>query len=1059
MKKLLAIILSIVMAISMLPFTAFAYDGTVKDIDLVRNTNTDVYFEVDGYWTTDTEGERYFNYSGFIGQGTGDVFTITDNDDVEHYYVCKYIDDEYIMCEAEYDEEEAEYNFIEDGDSFNYDEIQMIDEQDQPGKHFTLGDDNYYTIEYKGVRKDIPVSVVVNPVDAINFIPVSPVKIVENTGGEWRLDPYNNDEQFYYYEPPQFKAGDVLEVTFKGDENPTVYTYRNDNEYDGFYNSEDEELEGSIYTSRYSYERWTIEDGGEYRIIYSGRESAVKVEIIENTVTAIDYQRSGKDEYIEGDTRYDPYDNAYYYEHPYFREGDILTVYEGETATKYFCRRDEETWRYFFETEEGDKRIECDPKSGVSIDDNQRENSWTIGGENNEFYISYMGYTKTLYATIKENPVASITYTRAEPDKYIFEQDGWEDDGIFMYWLRMADEGDILSVTDKKGKTTSYTCTWNDEEDCREFVAESGEVIPEKDVDIYSDQRNHPWTIGSNNEITVTYSGCKYTIYATVEEDPVASIEYQRAEPAEYFENTNGWENDGIWRYEEPYFLEGDTITVYFTNGTSRTYTYRYYEGIGYTTFAASESEELDGVRRESNQEETPWTIGGDNIYYVSYHGKKSAPQKVTIKKNTVTGIDIVKAKPIVLFEGDTRERYSPMRDEMIDAYEVPYFENGDKLIVHDSEKGDIEYVYTFNEADGEWYFKNGDELIDRREIYVYDNQEYTPWEKDGENNFYTVEYLGKTAKVYVSIIESGVLSIEYTVANPERLILLEENEQNGRWQENQGEPFFFYDNFSKGYVDDTLTVNYSDGTSSVFTVKFDGAPGGTGVYLENDKGERISQEEVTFNDNQWDEPWFVDEECFYTVKYKGASFDIPVTIVHDYEKEVVAPTCTKEGCTRYTCKACGEEYEEDHKDALGHKSDKGTVTTKPTYTKEGVKTYKCERCGKTLKKEKIAKLEKKANPIKASGKTVNLKLKDVKSKAQTIKKSKAYSISKAKGTVTFAKSSGNKAITVDKKTGSIKVKKGLKKGTYKVKIKVKAAGTTEYKAKTVTVTVKVVIK
>ena len=71
---------------------------------------------------------------------------------------------------------------------------------------------------------------------------------------------------------------------------------------------------------------------------------------------------------------------------------------------------------------------------------------------------------------------------------------------------------------------------------------------------------------------------------------------------------------------------------------------------------------------------------------------------------------------------------------------------------------------------------------------------------------------------------------------------------------------------------------------------------------------------------------------------------------------------------------------------------------------------------------------------------------------------------SKAQGKVTYKKVSVikkkfAKKITVNKKTGKITVKKGLKKGTYKLKIKVTAAGTTAYKAGSKTVTVKIKVK
>lgn len=66
---------------------------------------------------------------------------------------------------------------------------------------------------------------------------------------------------------------------------------------------------------------------------------------------------------------------------------------------------------------------------------------------------------------------------------------------------------------------------------------------------------------------------------------------------------------------------------------------------------------------------------------------------------------------------------------------------------------------------------------------------------------------------------------------------------------------------------------------------------------------------------------------------------------------------------------------------------------------------------------------------------------------------------SKGQGTKTYYKVSGNKKITINKKTGKVTVKKKLKKGTYKVKVKVKAAGTANYKAVTRTITFKVRIR
>ncbi len=106
----------------------------------------------------------------------------------------------------------------------------------------------------------------------------------------------------------------------------------------------------------------------------------------------------------------------------------------------------------------------------------------------------------------------------------------------------------------------------------------------------------------------------------------------------------------------------------------------------------------------------------------------------------------------------------------------------------------------------------------------------------------------------------------------------------------------------------------------------------------------------------------------------------------HEYEQQVIAPTCTEQGYTINTCEVCGRSYTSDYKAALGHEPfelkstsptckvegktsgiqcarcqlilkvqepiakleheyDGGNITTQPTCTEEGVRTFKCRNC------------------------------------------------------------------------------------------------------------------
>lgn len=73
---------------------------------------------------------------------------------------------------------------------------------------------------------------------------------------------------------------------------------------------------------------------------------------------------------------------------------------------------------------------------------------------------------------------------------------------------------------------------------------------------------------------------------------------------------------------------------------------------------------------------------------------------------------------------------------------------------------------------------------------------------------------------------------------------------------------------------------------------------------------------------------------------------------------------------------------------------------------------------------------------------------------------SKSMTISGQKGKLTYAITSKGKlsGVKISKTAGTITVPKGTKKGTYKIKVKVTAAGNSNYKSgsKTVTITIKI---
>ena len=134
-----------------------------------------------------------------------------------------------------------------------------------------------------------------------------------------------------------------------------------------------------------------------------------------------------------------------------------------------------------------------------------------------------------------------------------------------------------------------------------------------------------------------------------------------------------------------------------------------------------------------------------------------------------------------------------------------------------------------------------------------------------------------------------------------------------------------------------------------------------------------------------------------------------------------------------------------------------GTATVKITPIK---KKYKGEI-------KKTFKITKGTNTLKVKGKKATVKYKKLKKKNQSLKVSKVIKVTKkGQGKLTYQlvsakKGSKNfkKKFSINKKNGKVTVKKGLKKGTYKLKVKVKASGNTTYKAGTRTVTVTIKVK
>ena len=231
--------------------------------------------------------------------------------------------------------------------------------------------------------------------------------------------------------------------------------------------------------------------------------------------------------------------------------------------------------------------------------------------------------------------------------------------------------------------------------------------------------------------------------------------------------------------------------------------------------------------------------------------------------------------------------------------------------------------------------------------------------------------------------------------------------------------------------------------------------------------------------------------------KCNEEQYDILLPLGHDWDEGKVTSesACAQHGTKEYKCKRDPSHTRTEFLPVLGHTwkeatyewagdnskviaqricdrdpahketetvNTSATVVKKATYTEKGKTKYTAKFKNSAFKAQTktvtdIPVLKKKANTVNVKAKNKTIKRKTLKKKAKTFK---LITVKNAKGNVTYkiagADKKSKKALTLNKKNGKIKVKKKAKKGTYKIKVTVTAAGTKEYKAGSKTVTVKI---
>ena len=907
----------------------------IQALSFIPKQPIELYLNTDGQWETDQNGDPYFRYYGVIRISDGDILRLTDNDGNDTDYI------------SHWNNQTQRREFISaDNDIIYESELRYVDDQEQT--HLMPGNENYFYVEYLGRRAAVPVSVLVNPVSAVKFIPVSAYEIFEESCGEWRQDGEGND--YYQYGAPDFRDGDVLRVTYSASGDTVDYTYsERDWEFlDADGNALD--TEDKLYRSVRGNWNKEAEDNVFYVFYYEVQSNPIPVSIVENNVASIRYTQSApRSCYFENGGRWETngYGQSYYrYDYPTVETDDVLSVTYTDDSTKDFVAKwDDDAWSHYFEAEDG----EILTFKEVHFYDRQYEEPYTPG-DGNCYFVEYQGRECSAPLSVLESPLQSIAYFPREPISCFFEASGrWEtnDNGDYFYYdCIFVSSGDVLEITYPDDSVKRFTGSWDYDSGEYFFVAEDGERIARDDVRMFDKQYDTPFSLGDGNCFYVTYLGKTCEVPVSVVESPVKAITFVPVSDYEIIEFSNGWWRDvngqQVYHYDIPDFREGDKLLVTAPDDSVTEYTYHLNEYGWSGGFFDSDNNPLpeeDKLETDSDWDKE-WSKGADdNFFRLRYYDVYSNDIAVQIVDNPIKEIRYTPVSPIVLFENANGHRDTELHRFI---YALPGMRAGDVLAVTDRADNVTEYV--LKQVGDEWFFEDADgKRIDEDEVRFDHNQDEVAWGL-GSDNFFTVEYHYVTTSVALEIIENPVTGILFV---PQQEIVIDEA-TGGRYAEGT----FIYD--PPVYTGDKFFVSYKTGETVEYVFDADA------MKFTSADNRVIDAYDCDVYTNQMMGGWSPDSDNNrFTIAYAGFEQTILVTIRERFEKQVVAPTCTSYGYTHHTNPATGESYNSDYIWGLGHDFSVQTMNehTLRSPASEGAPAtyyYTCARCGAISNEEDL---------------------------------------------------------------------------------------------------------
>ena len=776
--------------------------------------------------------------------------------------------------------------------------------------------------------------------------------------------------------------------------------------------------------------------------------------------------------------------------------GDVLQVNEFSEEDPKVCRfTPEEDGYYVFESaseESVDTFGIVYLKNGIDDyeeiaynDDSDKDSNFSVtfkAEKDKEYYLFAKPYSGTITAhvslSLTKSPISQMTFEPVSPYEYTEYRGGYwtEDDDDNEYYRYYIPDEEDFEDGDKLTLTISGTdVTYIFDKEEYAFVA-GEEKIKASSVYTNDTQKRNHWTPDKEtNSFELVYHGITTMVPVTLNPSNITSISYKPIEDYVYLEHDIGsgdWEYD---RYENKYFeyarpdrQNGDILTVKTTDDPDGTdYVYNSEDEV-YTS-KDGDKIDYDEVFIRDDQYNTHWYPDTENYVTVMY-ANKTCQVKVLIKESDVTAISFEPATPYRFVEGDEHygEWVEDNNDNMVFVYSTPVFKNGDILTVTRTGKDPERYVYDEeNEV-----FVYGDDQISK---YSLTRKMKGEWAL-GDKNKLEIGYLDQTCEVVVTILPNPVKSITFTPI--EDYVMVKGDGEDGWWLDDETGLIWIY--FTPSFrVGDVLSVTTDEGTND---------------YVLNDDGVFIGEKGDEDIINRWQvhrikgDNWAPGNNNELKVFYAGSEVKVPVTIYDEHKHDdstmvpvaKVEPTCGAEGCeAHYDCPTCHQHFHKDEEEGeyykralyeliipkLPHTNIKHVAMKKATAKAAGnIEYWTCTACGTCFSDaEGKTEIAKKDTVIPKNNFKVTAKKKQytAKSNKKTTLKAKAlYNVKNKKGAVTYKKANkvGKSKITVAK-SGTITVKKGIKKGTYNVRVKVTSAATDKYRACVKYVTIKIKVK